>query len=719
MQSRITRNLALGAGFWFLACSAERTSFDPPSSTDAEEDSQQDGGAGSQAADEATGPDGAHAGGTDSSSAVDSSSGEPNTLPVESGISNDTEPTGGTEPGAQLAAGAACGGTEECAEGTCQRGAQGMRCCSAECSSDEVCSESGECFACEPGAKEECWESADGEPFVMPPTDEGSCQIGERRCTTAGQWSPCEAAVGPADKDSCEVAGADDDCNGTRNEGCTCTNGDSRPCGTDVGNCELGMQTCAGSAWGECEGEVEKEAQDDCAVDEDDADCDGEPNGNCGCVGTETRDCNDCGEQTCNPQARDWGACSAPQDPAETRCVGNGEALVETCSPQGNWVGSMCEFVCTNGACGGSCEPGGACGQPSCTTLTNAQSEPTGTTFVPQGTCNDNGSCSAATATSCPNSLVCASATACKTSCASDADCLEGNACTDGVCGGKKGTGTACSASNQCQSDQCIDGFCCESECTGKCRACSQAKTGVANGYCRDVTLGTDPDAECAVDAGNACGLDGMCGTGGACRFQPPSLSCGAASCSQGMYTPTGSCNGTGQCVAGTPAECTGHMPCSSGTACATTCTANSTTGCPSGYKCASNGNSCILATMACGGSPCALANGGGACCIDGPLGGPYTETCIAPGGSCSGSAMQCHSAVDCPSGQICCGSRGGCVTGSTRCVLPSDALCQDGGMSSADQFCDATISPAECLTGSCLTDGLGSCGPNHITTCR
>jgi hypothetical protein len=249
--------------------------------------------------------------------------------------------------------------------------------------------------------------------------------------------------------------------------------------------------------------------------------------------------------------------------------------------------------------------------------------------------------------------------------------------------------------------------------------ACSRAKTGVADGYCRDVTTGTDPDSECTADTSNPCGLDGTCGTGGACRFQSASLTCGTVSCSQGMYTPLGRCDGAGTCLAGTPAQCTGHLPCASSAACATSCTANSTTGCDLGYKCASNGVSCILATMQCGSTAnCPLANGGGECCITGPSTGPYTETCLSAGSTCDGSSMACHSKADCPSGQICCGSRQSCQTGDTRCVLPTDSLCQDGGKSSADQFCDPGV--PECPTGtSCVAGGLSNCGPNDIYTCQ
>lgn len=458
-----------------------------------------------------------------------------------------------------------------------------------------------------------------------------------------------------------------------------------------------------------------------------------DPSGHCQGTCDSSGSCKATGGQVCQAAAECAAGLSCAPDGhcCDRACAGPCESCeTGTCKPvtgaphtgHGGCAGSAteCAGSCT-GATNGQCTwPNTACGQSTCTTLTNTQSQPTGTTYTPQGACN-TGTCSPASATSCAGSLICATNSTCKTSCATDADCLVGNACTAGVCGGKKGVGTACSANNQCQSDSCVDGFCCESACTGKCVACSRAKTGVADGYCRDVTTGTDPDNDCAVDNTNPCGLDGTCGSGGACRFQPASLSCGTASCTgQGTYTPKGTCDGAGTCQAGTPGQCAGHMPCASATTCATTCTANSTTGCPTGYKCATTGTSCVLATMQCGGTACPLANGGGQCCITGEIGGPYTETCLPPGSTCSGSGMTCHSKVDCPNGQVCCASRSACVVGSTRCVLPTDSLCQDGGMSSADRFCDYTVSPSECPSGtSCVADAFGSCGPNDIYICQ
>ena len=54
----------------------------------------------------------------------------------------------------------------------------------------------------------------------------------------------------------------------------SCADGTTRPCGTDVGACELGTETCRAGAWSACEGGIAPATTDVCDGAADD-DCDG------------------------------------------------------------------------------------------------------------------------------------------------------------------------------------------------------------------------------------------------------------------------------------------------------------------------------------------------------------------------------------------------------------------------------------------------------------
>jgi hypothetical protein len=69
--------------------------------------------------------------------------------------------------------------------------------------------------------------------------------------------------------------------------------------------------------------------------------------------------------------------------------------------------------------------------------------------------------------------------------------------------------GTACTLASQCQSAFCVDGYCCNSACSTTCVACSNAKSGGANGTCTNIPNNSDPDNECAA----ACNGSGACQT--------------------------------------------------------------------------------------------------------------------------------------------------------------------------------------------------------------
>lgn len=179
--------------------------------------------------------------------------------------------------------------------------------------------------ACVSGASEPCDEHTglDGQ---------GQCRAGLRTCvldevTRTTSWGACEGAVGPGAPDSCEP-GNDTDCDGTPNEGCSCVDGQTQPCGstTDTGPCQIGASSCEGGAFGQCVGAVAPAPRDSCALRGDDSNCNGVPNEGCSCIDGETQPCGPdtdvgiCqrGTRTCSNGV--FGQCVGDVFPAARNC---------------------------------------------------------------------------------------------------------------------------------------------------------------------------------------------------------------------------------------------------------------------------------------------------------------------------------------------------------------------------------------------------------------
>jgi len=181
---------------------------------------------------------------------------------------------------------------------------------------DDVCQ-------CVPGTIEVCDEHPGFDGLGSCVAGSRTCVAGEGNATSA--FGECNGAVAPAADDVC-ARGDDSNCNGVPNEGCTCVEGDTQPCGstTDTGVCQIGSTTCINGAFGACEGAVAPAARDTCARG-DDSNCNGIPNEGCTCVDGDTQPCGQdvgscqAGTQTCTNGA--FGQCVGAIGPAQRDCT--------------------------------------------------------------------------------------------------------------------------------------------------------------------------------------------------------------------------------------------------------------------------------------------------------------------------------------------------------------------------------------------------------------
>lgn len=268
------------------------------------------------------------------------------------------------------------------------------------------------------GLDDDCDEATDEVSTSMCyPQDEAGCTVdtqGVWRCNglcTTGQTS-CDGASGTCvgattpGTELCTDEGAfaqDEDCDGAIDEICPCSGGAVRVCyagpiGTqDEGVCRPGMQTCEGSAWGECRGQTLPSAET-CENPESDDDCDGVeddvPGRGLPCIASSeqgecrngTFECTDARdpecvagepiEERCDELDRD---CDG--DPTNGFDLNSSEKTCGSCDVECSSIETCCDGTCVDpndfqddrdncGACGTRCGAGRDCCQGDCLSVT-------------------------------------------------------------------------------------------------------------------------------------------------------------------------------------------------------------------------------------------------------------------------------------------------------------------------------------------------------------
>jgi alpha-tubulin suppressor-like RCC1 family protein len=122
------------------------------------------------------------------------------------------------------------------------------------------------------GALRTFYADGDGDSFGRSDSTMSACTAPSGHTDRAGDCNDGNAGVNPSSAELCN--GRDDNCDGTTDPGCSCTDGMSRNCGpaTDVGECAFGSQICIGGSWGGCVGAVTTSAE---VCNGRDDDCDG------------------------------------------------------------------------------------------------------------------------------------------------------------------------------------------------------------------------------------------------------------------------------------------------------------------------------------------------------------------------------------------------------------------------------------------------------------
>ncbi len=442
----------------------------------------------------------------------------------------------------------------------------------------------------------------------------------------------------------------------------------------------------------------------------------GQPDGTCGTITENTDPDSECGDEGASSCGADGSGC-------------NGDAASPGCNRYDDTT------ICADGTC----------------TLGLASEV---------RYCDGLGNCEASGTSDCAPYACDAAGVDCLTGCTGHGDCDTANYCDgNGDCVPRHPDGTTCTDDGECTSSFCVDAVCCNRVCDATCEACSAAGTGGVDGVCGPVTVDTDPDGECPSTDPTSCGVDGSGCNGDSanpgCNLYDNATLCSAASCTGGVLTNQGWCDGNGTCSTASQLLCAPYSCNVAGTGCETSCASQSdcdaaTSYCDAGGACVPkilNGSACISATQCVSGfcpasdgvccnaacdatcEACAAAKTGLNSGVCGPVststdpdaecGATAPSTCGAAGTGCNGNGAN----PDCflyDNTTVC--ATAGCTAG----VYGGDGLCDSAGNCAqgtpvvCDPFvCDAAGTAclttcgaqSDCMAGT-FCDGTGVCQP-------
>jgi hypothetical protein len=426
--------------------------------------------------------------------------------------------------------------------------------------------------------------------------------------------------------------------------------------------------------------------------------CDG--NGQCfGC--TKPEDCVDLG--ACQKPSCDNGICGSQADATDVALDSNDCTLDLCTGPVPNHPSAMAGTACNGGA--SACDGAGHCLGYGC----SGNDCPSGATCV-DGVCCDtpcDKPCEACTKVAKGGSGLDGVCEPVAKGLDPTSECADPEVC-DGTVGAgacKSPPGKLCALPSECASGFCVDGVCCESDCSGVCQSCNLPGSV---GTCAKIAEGQDPAGECpgavVCNGTGACG--DLHGDGTACGSGPE---CQNGHCVDGVC-----CNSacTGPCVAcnipgllgtctnlaagsdASDAECPGATVACDG---AGACKQVNGQLCVGGGDCISG--ACadgVCCTTACGGicQACNLPGSVGTC-ANIPNGQDPNNDC--PGASSCNGAGACLS----PNGTAC-GAAAACQSGF--CV---DGVCCDGACGGLCQAC-SVAKKGQGLEGACGPVALG-----------